>query len=316
VSSQFIGYIGQMDNPKTTMFAPLAKGDTIAVMAPASHFDRQRFDTGLGVFERMGFRVHVPPAVFAKEGIFAGSDGQRADIFNRLAADGTVKALAAARGGYGAQRILDRLDYQALAVARKPIIGFSDITALLWAAWSKAGVSSIHGPTVTTLAEAGENQRQAMQCLLCGKWEFVLERSEDRPWIAGKARGPVVGGNLTTLCHLIGTRFAPRFSGCIVLLEDCGEKAYRIDRMVFQMLRAGCFEGLSGLALGRFSDCDDPGAVDDIFMSLARELEVPLLAGLPVGHRGPNAPFVYGAPAELDPAGGRLYFYADCTDRP
>ncbi len=308
VSSQFMGYIEPMDNPGTIMFRPLSAGDTIAVVAPASHFDHRRFEAGRRALEQMGFRVQVPPEVFAKEGIFAGPDRQRAGLVNRLAAGAGVKALAAARGGYGSQRILEQLDYKILSLSRKPIIGFSDITVVLWAVWSETGVAGIHGPTLTTLAEADERQRRALTGLLCGQWECVLEGTGHGLFRPGVAWGPVVGGNLTSLCHLLGTRFAPRFAGCIVILEDCGEKAYRIDRMVFQMLRAGCFDGVAGLALGRFSNCDDPVAVDRMFMSLAGELDVPLLTGLPVGHQGQNMPFVYGCPAAMDAARAILRF--------
>ncbi len=289
-------------------FEPLKNGDTIGIFAPASHFDLLRFEAGLDVLKQMGFKVKVPSRIFAKDGIFAGDDALRAELLNQLATDMEVSALMTARGGYGSQRMVDLIDFRAMSKARKPVIGFSDVTVVLWAAWVEAGLAGIHGPTVTTLAEADQYQRRLFELLLRGKREFVIEKTEDRPCLPGLARGPVVGGNLTSLCHLLGTRHAPRFSGMIVVLEDCGEKAYRVDRMVFQMFRAGCFDGLAGLALGRFSGSDDEQAVDRIFMELAGRLKVPLLAGLPVGHQGPNLPFVYGGFAVMDSAKGTLAF--------
>ena len=291
---------------RPTMYRFLKESDSIGIAAPASHFDPIRFEAGLDTLRQMGFDVRLPEGLFAKEGFLAGSDQHRAEIFNFLMAAGDVKAIIAARGGYGSQRILDLIDYHLLARDHKLIIGFSDLTVVLWAVWSRLKLATIHGPTITTLAQSGENEKLALKRLILGKAEFTLPATQGLPRRPGKVCAPLVGGNLTSLCHLVGTDFSPRFEGCILILEDCGEKAYRIDRMVYQMQQAGCFDKIMGIALGRFSGCDDLQSVNRIFMSLAEAQDVPLLAGLPLGHDGPNYPFVHGAFAELDTENGKL----------
>jgi muramoyltetrapeptide carboxypeptidase len=261
----------------------------------------------------MGFEVVVPDDLFAAQGYLAGSDAHRAGVLNRLFADPGIDAVMCARGGYGSLRILPLLDYAHLAANPKVLIGFSDITALLAAVSERCRLVVFHGPVVTTLADASERT-------LAGLREAVLS---DRPLTVrlegaialrpGSASGPVCGGNLTTLCHLLGTPFAPRFKNRIVFLEDCGEAPYRIDRMLVHMQRAGCFHGISGLVLGSFDGCGSPAQILEIVADLFQGTEIPILAGVDAGHGEPNLTLPLGARAVLD-TGNRTLAFECATD--
>jgi len=262
----------------------LKAGDNIGIVATASHFDMDKFNRGIAVLESMGFCTLVPDRLLNKKGYLAGSDSHRSGPVNSYFADKTVKAIICARGGFGSIKILSLLDYELIKKNPKIFLGFSDVSALLSVLHSKCGLVTFHGPTVTTLGDADQETKDALLSILTSgkKPEIVVENGITiKP---GSASGPVLGGNLTTLCHLLGTEFQPDYKGSILFLEDRGEATYRIDRMLTQMKLAGCFNGLKGLILGAFEEC---GRTDDIFKIVGNIFKInaiPILAGIDVGH--------------------------------
>jgi len=287
----------------------LQAGDVVAVAAPASAVPRDKFLRGLRVLEGR-YLVLYTDEVFSREGYFAGSDARRAAELNRYLRDPKVKAIVCARGGYGILRILPLLDADALRARPRPIVGFSDCTALLAWAHGTAGVRSVHGPVLTQLGEVSPSDASALVRLLeepalPGPWFRDL-----KPVVPGRARGPLLGGNLEVLSRLVGTRYFPRLQGAILVLEERGERPYRIDRTLTQLLLAGSLDGVAGIVVGHLEQCDEPDGTGPTAVEVLRErlvpLGVPFCVGAPVGHGERNKAFPFGAPALLDATAGTL----------
>lgn len=287
----------------------LKPGDTIGIVAPAGPFDPEKFMKGTAVLESMGFRTVFDETIFQKSGFFAGTDVQRAEQVNRLFADTTVQAIACARGGYGSMRTLGFLDFETIQKFPKIFVGFSDISVLLSVLHDRCDLVTFHGPVVTTLADADPETVAAMQRALTS--DAPLELSPENGMVVrpGLASGPVAGGNLTTLCHLVGTPYAPSFKGKILLLEDLGEAPYRIDRMLTQMKLAGCFNGIAGLILGSFKECGFLSEIYALVGDLFDEMDVPVMAGFEIGHGRRNIMIPLGLGATLDTGKERLLFH-------
>ena len=290
--------MGQKDAPIRP--PRLKPGDTIGIVAPASPFDQKIFTQGLHVLQSMGLRTRVPDEIFEKNGYLAGSDEHRAGLVMRLFEDQSVNALVCAKGGFGSLRILPLLDFDIIRKNPKVFVGHSDITALLATITVKSGLVSFHGPLVTTLANAPEATCSKLLAAISSNSIVELKPARGIALKAGSARGPVIGGNLTTLCHMLATPFAPRFENRILILEDRGEAHYRIDRMLFQMKLAGCFKGIAGLVLGSFEDCGSPDGVFKIFEEHFKDIPAPILAGFDVGHGPQNMTVPCGLDATLD----------------
>jgi muramoyltetrapeptide carboxypeptidase len=269
-----------MNNTEKTPLIPprLMPGDTVGIVAPAGPFDRGKFMKGKAVLESMGFQTFFDESIFHKYGFLAGTDVQRADQVNRLFADPDVQAVVCARGGYGSMRILPFLDFETIQENPKIFIGYSDISALLSALHDRCGLVTFHGPVVTTLANASQETIAAMRTVLTSNTILELKPEKGIVIKPGAALGTVAGGNLTTLCHLVGTPYTPSFNGKILLLEDLGEAPYRIDRMLTQMELAGCFEGLKGLVLGSFEECGQPDEIFRIVQEIFGDLDIPILS--------------------------------------
>jgi len=299
-----------MPFPKIHISQPprLFPGDAIGVVAPASPFDQGKFIKGLTVLEEMGLGPIVPETIYDRNGYLAGSDSHRADMLNAMFADPAVKGIICARGGYGSLRILSRIDYGAISANPKVFIGCSDITALLNTFFVKCGLVSLHGPMIESLAAASEKTKQSLQDVLFANSVLSVVPENPRTVYAGQASGVIAGGNLTTLCHLVGTPFEPDFSGRMLLLEDVGESPYHIDRMLTQMKMAGCFERVAGILLGSFKGCGDPEQVDAVFADVFRTEAIPILAGFNFGHDEPNLTLPLGLPASFDSAVGALQY--------
>jgi muramoyltetrapeptide carboxypeptidase len=271
-------------------------------------------ERGVRALREMGFEVRYSEDLFDSCGYLAGPDEHRAAAFNRLVADPEIDAIMCARGGYGSLRILPLLDYARVAERPKAVIGFSDVTALLWALYSRCGLIGFHGPLVTTLADAAPADRTALWNAVASEGPLRLRFETAAVIRPGRACAPVAGGNLTTLCHLLGTPYAPAFRDHIVFLEDRGEAPYRLDRMLTQMKMAGCFEGMQGLVLGSFEDC---GAREDTWRVVTEvfgDAEWPILAGVDAGHSRPNVTIPLGVEAILDAEDRTLVFERATVD--
>ncbi len=286
----------------------LVPGRRLGVVAPSGPFERERFDKGLAVLAGR-YQVEVAPEATSRHRYLAGTDTARAASFQRFLDDEGIAAIVAARGGYGAMRILPSL------ALRRPltVLGFSDITAI-HLAWQARGFRSIHGPVVTQLGSQPADVVGRTFELLEGRPVEPLSGSEAvRP---GAVEGPLLGGNLSLLASLVGTRWLPSLSGAVLLIEDVGERPYRLDRMWTHLALAGALDGIVGVVLGEFTDCDEKDATftaTEVLHELVSALGVPVLAGLPIGHGAVNHPVVLGAKVRLDATSKRLEFIEGLT---
>jgi len=291
----------------------LKPGDTIGIVAPAGPFDLEKFMKGKAILESMGFQTFFDEGIFQKHRFLAGTDTQRSDQVNRLFADPSVQAIVCARGGYGSMRILPFLDFETILKHPKIFLGFSDISALLSVLYDQYGLVTFHGPVVTTLANATEKTIMAMKTALISDAPLELIPEDVRVIKPGVCSGILAGGNLTTLCHLVGTSYAPNFRGKILLLEDVGEMPYRIDRMLTQMKLAGCFNGIAGLILGTFKECGQLNEIVEIFNNIFENADIPILAGFDMGQGEHNLIIPMGLGATLDTDKKRLQFHEPAT---
>ncbi len=287
---------------------PLKEGDKVGIAAPAGPFKMERFEKGLAAIIAMGFVPVIDDDVYKRDRHLAGPDRHRAKHLNRLFADDAIKAIFCARGGFGCLRVLPYLDYDLIKEHPKTLIGFSDITALLVTMMQRCSLAGVHGPVVTSLAFADEDSKMRLKQVLTASDPVDLSPTDPVVVKPGRANGVLTGGNLATLCHLVGTDYAPDFSGKIVLLEDVNEAPYSVDRMLTQMRLAGCFDAMAGLLLGSFKEC---GSLEDILAvveDLFADFDGPILAGFAVGHGETNLAMPVGIEADLDTASGSLKY--------
>jgi muramoyltetrapeptide carboxypeptidase len=243
----------------------------------------------------------------------AGSDDHRASRFNEFVQDPEIKAIFCARGGYGSLRILPELSYDRLRSTPKPLVGFSDITALLLACYRQTGLVCFHGPVVSTLATADPESVESLWTALNSTQPLELHFPKALCLRSGKTEGAVLGGNLTTLSHLLGTPFLPPLSGCILFLEDRGEPLYRLDRMLTQLIHAGHLGDVAGLILGDFSESGPRDELNELVQERLASASFPILSGVPVGHEQRNLTLPLGLPATLDAGAGTLTYHQAAT---
>lgn len=266
----------------------LRRGDTIGLIAPAGPIRRpEDFACGCGILRDLGFNLKQCRPVPDHDNYLAACDDERAAELNKLWADPEVKAIMAVRGGYGCLRMLSGVDLDLIRRTPKILLGFSDITALLAMIGRDTGLVSLHGPVVTSLANADRASVLALGLALTSNKLDPISSPGLEKLCPGTAKGRLIGGNLTTLCHLIGTPFEPLWQDTILLLEDVGEAPYRIDRMLSQLRAAGRLNEVRGIILGRFTDCGNEEDIWHIAHDILHGLSIPIWAGFPVGH-GPD----------------------------
>jgi muramoyltetrapeptide carboxypeptidase len=293
----------------------------VAVVAPSGAVDPVRLEAGCDRLRGFGLDVVVGKRTLERaslagaagpEGVppgwygLAGTDAARAADLCDAWCDPDVRAVLCARGGFGASRLLGRLDWAALAAAGPKLLhGSSDITALHLAFGTRLGVTTSFGPMVAGLVAEGEPRSMAhLEAALSGDGAPV---SGTHTISGGRARGALTGGNLSLLVALLGTPHAPApAAGGIAFLEDVTEAPYRIDRMLTQLLQAGWFDAVGGVALGTWTGCGDPAELEALFTARLGRLGVPVLAGLPVGHGSEQLTVELGAVVDLDADAGVL----------
>lgn len=289
----------------------LRAGDRIAVVSPSSAPFAERLDQGLRTLEEWGFEPVVMPNARAVHGHLAGVDDARADDLEAAFADPTVRAVFVGRGGYGSARLVDRVDWSVVAADPKPLLGFSDVTSLLCAAWVRIGLVTFHGPFVCGFPRLDGDTRAHLLRLLCEPAPSGRLPGRGRTVQRGTAEGVVIGGNLATLCSLVGTADEPDLEGTILLVEDVNEAPYRLDRMFTQLRRAGVLDGVAGIVVGNLHGCEPPTdrpsataaqVVDDRLGMLG----VPVVHGLDVGHTERQFTVPFGVRARLDADEGSL----------
>jgi muramoyltetrapeptide carboxypeptidase len=291
----------------------LRRGDTIGLFCPAGPVrDAKRLQAGIGLIEDLGFAVKVRGPAEPGEGYLADSDARRAEHLHGLWSDDEVKAILAIRGGYGCLRMLEGLNWDLFRRQPKFLVGFSDVTVLLNTLVDRSGLVAIHGPMATTLVRSGEQGLASLFGLLTGEFEERIKPKGMEILRGGTGRGRLVGGNLTTLVHLVATPWENSWDGCILVLEDTGESLYRLDRMLTHLALAGRLQRLAGLLLGDFDMGDDGLANLRLQEAVwARALELappgyPIWARFPVGHRERNLALPIGMEAVMESASGTL----------
>ena len=302
----------------------LEPGDTIALVAPASPpLSPDVIDRAAQLFSERGFKVHIGASARQQHGFLAGSDRERQKDLNRAIVSKAVRAIVNIRGGYGCGRILDGVNFKALTKDPKIIVGCSDITALHCAVAIEAGVVTFHGPMPQSLVDpacpeftwnhllATLTQAEGVQGPIAYGY---IERNSTVVCIRkGRATGRLIGGNLSVLCSLIGTRYLPSLRGAILFFEDVAEAPYRIDRMLTQLLSIGALHQVAGFALGLFKDCEYPPSTTyrqslaEVVHERLGPLGKPILMGLPFGHVPFNATIPVGIKASLDATRGELF---------
>lgn len=294
----------------------LRPGGTVALIAPAGVLrNRGQVDEAIQALERLGLQTTVGRHVLDRFGFLAGSDAARARDVMDAFRDPEVDAIVAMRGGWGCARILPFLDFDEIAAHPKPLIGYSDITALLLAIYARTGMVTFHGP-VGVSTWSGLTAESFLQTLSGGEPVVIgpetrSNRDRTRTVRPGVAEGRVVGGNLTVISALAGTGFLPDADGHLVFFEEVGEDAYRIDRMLAQLQLAGFLRDPAGIAFGQCSNCSSGGSAWTSEETIRRHLEgyaCPSVLGAPIGHVSPVYTLPIGLRARLDADAGTLEY--------
>lgn len=301
----------------------LHEGARVALIAPAGPLlERDDRTRGMELCRALGYEAVLGRNAGQAYGYLAGTDDERIADLNAALVDPDIDAVWCLRGGNGMNRILDRVDFAGFARHPKPVIGYSDITVLLLGLWTQTGVATFHGPmsrtpmpnfsrwhfdrVLTNVSRPGTLGR------LAPRPEVLIPRDGRIITITpGVARGRLIGGNLTLLQALVGTRYLPDLRGAILFLEDVGEDVYRIDRMLAHLRMAGALNELAGVAVGQFTDMrratDDGGlGLDEVLHTYLGGLGVPVASGFPIGHIDEQWTLPVGVEAELDAAAGEL----------
>ncbi|GGQ18350.1 S66 peptidase family protein [Streptomyces roseolilacinus] len=291
----------------------LRPGARVAVVAPSGPVPEERLAAGLDVLRGWDLDPVALPHVLDRHPTaryLAGTDEHRARDLQDAWCDPDVDAVISVRGGYGAQRVVDLLDWDALrAAGPKVFVGFSDATALHEAFALRLGLATLHGPMAGAAAflKDAATQESLRAALLDPGSVRVLGSDAARPLVPGRARGVTAGGCLSLLAAGIGTPDGrTSLRGALLLLEDVGEEPYRIDRMLTQLLRAGLLDGVAGVALGSWEDCGPYEAVREVLRDRLGGLGVPVVEELGFGHGTPALTVPLGVPAVLDADAGTL----------
>jgi muramoyltetrapeptide carboxypeptidase len=283
---------------------PLTSGSRVALVAPSGPLRDER-DLAHAVANVRAFDCDpiVGEHVLARDGYLAGTDALRLADLNRFADDDSIDAVWCIRGGYGAMRLLDEIDYDAWCRRPRALIGYSDITALHAAIGARAELVTYHGPTAR--ATLTDYSRDALAFAICDTDSLTIHTGEMTTLRSGRARGRLVGGNLALVTALVGTPYELDLEGAILVLEDISESVYRIDRMLTQLRLSGTLAGLAGIAFGNFTEIPDDAAnvdrpLERVLAEVAANCGVPCVANFPIGHVDDQVTLPLGAMAELD----------------
>jgi muramoyltetrapeptide carboxypeptidase len=301
----------------------LREGITVGVVAPSSPAaENELVRYAIELVESFGFKARPGKHLFARNQYLAGTDAQRAEDLNAMFEDSSVDAIMCIAGGYGAMRILPALDYDTIRANPKPLIGYSDITALHSAIHKLTGMVTYHGPTVLSrftpysLDEFRKvlfDPQPRMQIGAPPPFEKgpgkVDRENRITPLVPGIARGRLTGGNLTLISCLMGTPYEPDFAGRLVFLEDVHEAPYRVDRMLSQLVISGKLKQAAGIIFGKFTDAESSGntfSLEEVLTDFAKTVGVPSARGVMIGHVPDQTVVPIGIEAEFDASTGTL----------
>jgi muramoyltetrapeptide carboxypeptidase len=323
-ASPFFGFnsIPSENNPSTLLPRPLKKGDVVGLISPsAATADRMQFTFAKEALEALGFQVKLGENLKNRRGHLAGTDQERASDLNQMFADPTVKAIICIRGGSGAARILPMINYELIKNNPKPLMGYSDITALHCAIHSQTGLISFHGPNGTgswnSFNVQAFNQLFFEKKLVQYKNEqvkgddLVIKNNRIQVLKAGTAEGKILGGNLTVLTALSGTPYYPDFKDAILYTEDIGEDPYKVDRMMSTLKLNGTLDQIKGFIFGQCSDCEPGGgygslSVDQVLDDYILPLNIPAYSGAMIGHISKQFIIPNGAEVRMDSTKGTI----------
>ncbi|MBD6619831.1 LD-carboxypeptidase [Komarekiella sp. 'clone 1'] len=288
---------------------PLKPGDLLQVIAPSGVLrELEAFEQGLEIWRSRGYKVKIIPKIDDKWGYLAGTDENRRNQLAAAWTDPDCRGILCARGGFGSTRILENWHWHSGdSILPKWLIGFSDVTALLWSLYN-IGISSVHGPVLTTLADQPDWSIERLFNWVEGR---PLAALKGCGWGGGIATGILLPGNLTVATHLLSTPIQPNFDGVILAIEDVTEAPYRIDRMLTQWRLSGALSKVRGIALGGFTRCEAPPnvpsfSIEEVLRDRLGDLGIPVVSNLPFGHDGPNAVLPVGVEVTLDANQGIL----------
>mgnify|MGYP002784386255 CR=1 FL=1 len=286
----------------------LRPGDRLAIVAPASHFDREEFEQGVREIERLGFEPAYDESVFArKRDYLAGPADVRAAAIRAAWADPAVAGLVAVRGGYGSAQVLPLLSVDDARAAAKPFIGYSDLTAMLTWLTLHCGVVAFHGPMLAGRLGRGDDgyDRATFERALCHSTPMgELAPPGLETLVPGDATGVLLGGTLTQLLASLGTSYEFRPpQGYVLFLDEVGERPYRLDRMMTQLEHTGLLARASAVIVGELPRCDEPSGAPtgrDTMADILRDFNGPVIIGFPSGHTtGPQLTLPFGVQARV-----------------
>ncbi len=298
----------------------IKKGDTVGLISPsAATADRMQFTFAKEALEALGFKVRLGNHLKNRRGHLAGTDQERADDLNEMFADNLIKAVICIRGGSGAARILHLIDYDLIRQNPKPLMGYSDITALHCAIQAQTGLITFHGPNGTGSWNSF-NVKQFEQIFFKEElvtYENELPKTDDlviktnriQTLTGGKAKGKILGGNLTVLTALSGTPYYPDFTDSILFIEDIGEDPYKIDRMMSTLKLNGTLNKIKGFIFGQCTDCEPGGGygsltLDQVLDDYILPLGIPSYTGAMIGHIPKQFIIPVGAQVTMDADAG------------
>ncbi len=301
----------------------LKQGDWVGLVNPASAtFVTQDLEVASEVLAAMGLQVKRGAHVLSRYGYLAGRDQDRAADLTTMFTDPEVKGILAVRGGWGCARLLPHLDFDLIRRHPKVLLGYSDVTALLLAIHARTGLATFHGP-VGISSWPDFSVAYSRRVLFDGEAVAMANPTDKGEQLvqtdyrvatltAGRARGRLLGGNLTVLSHLVGTPYLPEWDGAILFLEDIGEDIYRVDRMLTQLGQAGILKRLAGVVFGTCKDCKPGGdgygslTLEEVLADHITALGVPAYAGAAFGHVSKQFTLPVGVEAEIDATAGSL----------
>ena len=298
----------------------LKQGDCIGIVAPASGIEDMNIADAINKLQNWGYKVKLSPNLYQQSGYLAGSDQMRADDLNNFFADDEVDAILCFGGGYGCTRILDLLDYDLIRKHPKLLIGFSDVTALHTAIGQNSRLVTIHGPMLKTLSRKPTQYTISSFCrglrMSVPLGAFPLPKKHDlESFYPGRAFGKLIGGNLSVITSLCGTPYELKGENSILFLEDIGEDAYAIARMLRQLWQNGLLKDIKGLIFGNFSHCQpnkqEPYefTVKEVLEQYANLAKVPTIYNFPAGHERTNAFLPLGVNATINITDDNINFF-------
>ena len=299
----------------------LNKNDVIGIISPASSPEEStRVERGVKYLESLGYRVKVGANVGKNHGYLAGSDNERVDDLHSMFKDKNIKAIFTLRGGYGAFRLLDKIDYRIIRNNPKIFVGYSEITSLQMAFLEKANLITFAGPMVSVdfYDEVSPYTNEYFWATITsnkklGKLKYP--ENQKLPYLQkGIASGRLIGGNLAVFAALLGTEYFPNLTGKILMIEDVGELPYRVDRMFNQLRLSGTLKKVKGIILGRFVDCHehDPNkktlTLGEVISDYVGALKIPSIYTFPHGHIKDFVTIPFGLKVNMNATRGSVEF--------